>query len=214
MNYQKVYNDLMQSRLSIKKDRHIERKNGSYFEGHHIIPKSKGGTGLSSRGLNNDNIVYLTAREHFLAHWLLWKIYQDRSTALAFHKMISNNKNQNRIISSKGYEEARLAFSLTNKGNKYGLGIKKHISDNQKKNQSEIMKNKYNGDKNPFYGKKHSEETILKLKKPKTKEHLEKIGLAIRNKPKVNCIHCNKLVDVSNAKRWHFNNCKLIKISA
>jgi hypothetical protein len=214
MNYKKIYDDLMQSRLAIKADRHLDRKNGLYFEGHHIIPKSKGGTGISTRGLNNSNIVYLTAREHFLAHWLLWKIYQDRSSALAFHKMMSNNKNQNRVISSKGYEEARLAFSVTNKGNKYGLGVKKIISEAQKKNQSVVMKNKYNGDKNPFYGKKHSEETILKLKKPKSKDHLEKISLAIKNKPKVNCIHCNKLIDVSNAKRWHFENCKLIKISA
>lgn len=27
--------------------------------------------------------------------------------------------------------------------------------------------------------------------------------------PKVECPHCGKLVDVSNGKRWHFDNCKM-----
>ena len=99
MNYKKIYDDFMSSRLLLKTERYIKRKNGEYFEGHHIIPKSKGGLGLSTRGLNNENIVYLTAREHFLAHWILWRIYRDRATALAFHKMISVNKFQERINS-------------------------------------------------------------------------------------------------------------------
>jgi len=159
MNYQKVYNNLMSSRMYLKKTRHSARKNGEYFEGHHIIPKSKGGTGCSTRGLNNDNIVYLTAREHFLAHWLLWRIYRDRASALSFHKMMSTNKNQNRIVSSRGYQEARFAFSETNKGNQYGKGQKKIISEEQKKRLSELMKGKRTGIENSFFGKKHSEET-------------------------------------------------------
>ena len=43
MNYRKIYDDLMLNRLNIKPKRIIEKKNGDYFEGHHIIPKSKGG---------------------------------------------------------------------------------------------------------------------------------------------------------------------------
>ena len=159
MNYQKIYDNLMSSRMYLKKSRHSSRKNGEYFEGHHIIPKSKGGIGCSTRGLNNDNIVYLTAREHFLAHWLLWRIYRDRSSALAFHKMMSNNRNQNRINSSRGYEEARIAVSEKNKGNQYGKGQKKIISEEQKKRLSELMKGKRTGTENYFFGKKHSEET-------------------------------------------------------
>ena len=40
-----------------------------YVEGHHIIPICMGGPN------NKDNIVYLTAREHFVAHQLLSLIY-------------------------------------------------------------------------------------------------------------------------------------------
>jgi hypothetical protein len=209
MNYQKIYDDLMSSRLLLKKDRHHDKKEGAYFEGHHILPKAKGGTGTSSRGLNNDNIVLLTAREHFLAHWLLWRIHGDRSSALAFHKMMSNNKNQNRVISSRGYEEARIAFSKTNKGNQYGKGVIKIISEEQKKNQSNLMKGRYIGENNPFYGKRHSETTIEKLRRPKSSEHVEKIRQMMISRPKVTCHHCNKEVDKLNAIRWHFDNCKM-----
>jgi hypothetical protein len=163
MNYKKIYDDLMSSRLLLKKERYIKRKNGEYFEGHHIIPKSKGGLGLSTRGLNNENIVYLTAREHFLAHWILWRIYRDRATALAFHKMISVNKFQERVNSSSAYEEARLAFSETNKGNQYGKGHKNVVSEKQKQAISEFMKGRWEGNKNPFYGKKHSIESKNKI---------------------------------------------------
>jgi DNA-binding CsgD family transcriptional regulator len=165
MDYKKIYNNLMETRLSIKNERLQLKKNGEYFEGHHIIPKSKGGTGDSTRPKNNPNIVVLTAREHFLAHWLLWRIYRDRQSALAFHKMMSTTKNIKRITSSRGYEEAREAFRLTNIGNQYGKGVKKVVSEEQKKKQSQIMKGRYIGEKNPFYGKTHSDETREKLRK-------------------------------------------------
>ena len=160
MDYKKHYNNLMSSRLILKLERHNRRKKGEYFEGHHIVPQSKGGKGISSKGLKNDNIVYLTAREHFLAHWLLWKIHRDKSSAFAFHRMLFRNKNQKRIISSIGYEEARLAFSETNKGNTFGKYNKgRKISEEQKSAISKFMKGRWKGENNPFYGRKHSEIT-------------------------------------------------------
>jgi len=175
MNYKKIYDDLMLNRLNLKPKRIIEKKNGDYFEGHHIIPKSKGGSGNSNRPKNNPNIVLLTAREHFLAHWLLWNIYRDRQTALAFHKMISTNNKQKRIISSRAYEEARLAFRVTNIGNQFGKGKTRIVSDEQKKKQSETMKGRYSKDKNPFYNKKHSEESKEKIRESRKNINKDKI---------------------------------------
>jgi hypothetical protein len=176
MDYIKHYNNLISTRLLLKSQRHQMRKNGEYFEGHHVLPKSKGGTGISSRGLNNKNIVYLTAREHFLAHWMLWRIYRDRSSALSFHKMISSNKNQNRIKSSRGYEEARLAFSITNKGNDYGKFSKgKKLSENHKNIISKFMKGRWEGEKNPFYGRKHTDEVKIKISQKRKLRVLEDV---------------------------------------
>jgi len=164
MNYKKIYDNLMESRLLMKDLRIKEKKNGKYFEGHHIIPKCKGGSGNSNRPKNNKNIVLLTAREHYIAHWLLWKIHGDRQMALAFHKMLSMNDKTKRIISSSAYEEAKLAFRMSNFGNTYGKNIKKIITEEQKKRHSEIMKGKFTGEKNPFYGKKHTEKTKDKIR--------------------------------------------------
>lgn len=46
-----------------------------------------------------------------------------------------------------------------------------------------------------------------------TKEHIENMANAKRGKPtrKVICPICNKIGGVANMKRYHFNNCKLIK---
>jgi hypothetical protein len=175
MDYKKIYDNFMQDRLSKKPERLLLKKEGEYFEGHHIIPKSKGGTGNSNRPKNNQNIVLLTAREHFLAHWILWRINGDRSSALAFHKMLSSNQKQKRITSSRSYEEAREAFRVTNLGNQYGKGKTKIISEDQKLKQSQTMKGRYVGDKNPFFNKTHTEETKQKIRKSREGLSNEKI---------------------------------------
>ena len=48
------------------------------------------------------------------------------------------------------------------------------------------------GNDNPFWGKKHTEETIQKFLKHKSK-----------------CIYCNIETTNANIKRWHNDNCKL-----
>jgi hypothetical protein len=72
MNYLKIYHKIINNRL---KNPYQE-----YTEKHHIIPASLGGT--SSR----DNIVKLTAREHFICHWLLVKMY--RGNKNSYYKML------------------------------------------------------------------------------------------------------------------------------
>jgi hypothetical protein len=146
----------MSSRLSIKNDRLILKKEGKYFEIHHIIPKCKGGSNDKS------NLVLLTSREHFLAHKLLWLIYRDRQMALAFHKMLSSNKSQKRFFSSRDYEEAREAYRITNIGNTYGKAGKGRILKTRgipRPKHSISMQ----GENNPFYGKTHTKETKQKL---------------------------------------------------
>ena len=62
MNYLLIYDVL------IEKAQNREKPKG-YTEKHHIIPRSLGGSD------DNRNIVILTAREHFVAHCLLARIY-------------------------------------------------------------------------------------------------------------------------------------------
>lgn len=61
MDYHAHYNRL----ISRARSRVLE----GYFEGHHVVPKCLGGSDTP------DNIVYLTAEEHFVAHLLLVKMH-------------------------------------------------------------------------------------------------------------------------------------------
>jgi hypothetical protein len=106
MNYKKHYNNLIETRRNRVLDLN------QYYEKHHIIPKCMGGTN------DKENIIKLTAREHFIAHWLLYKEYKNKSLAAAFWRMCFNgNKNMRRYIpSSRIYEEARLNYIKEYKG--------------------------------------------------------------------------------------------------
>ena len=64
-------------------NRYSNRKEAKYMlgyvEGHHILPKSFKQGGEKDKS----NLVYLTAREHFICHWLLTKMFTDQ----CLHKM-------------------------------------------------------------------------------------------------------------------------------
>jgi hypothetical protein len=102
----------MQSRLLLKEERIKLKKQGEYFEAHHIVPRSMGGDGKKEgwSDLKHPNIIILTAREHYIAHALLWLIHENRQMALAFRFMCGlkrKNKKIKHIISSRMYEEVR-----------------------------------------------------------------------------------------------------------
>lgn len=102
MNYLKHYNLLMETRKELKRD--------CYTEKHHIVPKCYGGTDEDS------NLVDLTAREHFIAHWLLWRANRDKKSSAMFNAMCRASKGQKRYKSSRGYQEARESQRITKKG--------------------------------------------------------------------------------------------------
>jgi hypothetical protein len=70
-----------------------------------------------------------------------------------------------------------------------------HHSEPHKKRISDAL----TGENNPMYGKVRSEETKYKISK------------SSKNRERAICPHCGKECDISNAKRWHFDNCKSIK---
>lgn len=104
MNYQKIYNKIINNRLENSLD--------VYTEKHHIIPKSLGGNNKKS------NLVRLTAREHYICHLLLTKIYKDNEShnkmIYAFFMMCnmeSENQKRNFNINSRLYEKRKIEFS-------------------------------------------------------------------------------------------------------
>ena len=168
MNYQWHYERLIETRM----DRVFP--DDVYVEKHHIIPSSMGGM--------NGPTVYLTAREHFIAHWLLWRIYRNREMAFAFRCMCfyKNNKMQGkcRVFSSRAYSESKEAVRVLGvsanskiKQSKAMSGKKrKPFTTQHKENISRAAKNRANiSDETrkklslSHVGKKHSIETLKKI---------------------------------------------------
>ena len=140
MNYLRVYCNL------IRKAESRECPEG-YVEKHHIFPKSIFG--------NNNRVAALTAREHYIAHALLEKIYLSRYG-------IDDNRTKKMI-------HAFWFMSTKNKNSK----VNSHIFENLRLRRITILKEKMIND-NHFKGKTHTEKTKEKMRGRTVDERIKK----------------------------------------
>lgn len=188
MDYQKLYNNLVDS----------ARKNSEgYLETHHIVPKCMGGND------DKDNLVKMTARQHFIAHWLLYKIYRSSTLAHAWFSMCRCGAGQDeRYVNSKHFAKARAALSIA---------------------LSESMR----GNNNGFFGKKHTEESKRKIREKrklqvtteetkrkmsetrtgvvKSEEHRRKIGESGKGKVPLKNVETGESVRVDRSELYRFD---------
>jgi hypothetical protein len=152
MNYLKAYCNLIRKAEKRGYTKKKAKEHGLYVEGHHTFPKSIYG--------KNRRIVYLTAREHYIAHALLEKIcikryglnhWKTKKMNLAFFSMNFGNEFQSRYKSVL-YESCKIRSS------NFKTGIK--FTQERRSKISLALK-----------GKK---------KPPKTKEHLENYSKAMK----------------------------------
>jgi len=196
--YTKIYYQIIDS----VKNRVVE----TYTEEHHILPEALGGPDVS------ENKVKLTAREHFICHWLLTKMTsgQDRAKMVyALNGMKRENKFQKRYntkITARVYENLRIEFSKvhseTMKGrtpwNKGGAQLteEQYANINRAANNRKIdpIKKAEGIEKRreKMRGRKDSEETRRKksealtgiVRCPMSEEEKLKRSLANKGKPK------------------------------
>jgi len=175
MNYLKVYCNL------IRKAENRTPPEG-YTEKHHIFPVSIFG--------KNKRIVVLSAREHYVAHVLLERIYIKRygtkdRRSIKMTYAHSGMKGNGGYVNSYLYEGARKRRSEIMKGKQYTLGIK--WSEERKEEMSKMRKglkwwnngiidvrslecpgNEWkNGRIKVQIGREYSEETIRKMSETK-----------------------------------------------
>ena len=96
-----------------------QRKIDSYTEVHHILPKSLGGSN------SKDNLVNLTAREHYICHLLLTKMVEStfkNKMVYALWMMIRGNSKQKRNfkINSKIYSKLKTEYAESVRNSKLG----------------------------------------------------------------------------------------------
>ncbi len=140
------------------------------YERHHILPKSLGGNN------KKDNLVYITSREHFICHWLLIKIYP---TGDEHWKML----NALRIMRAENKNQQRYETKITSR-----------VYAKLKEEYSGLQSIRYTGKNNPFYGKKHSNDAILRIsaankgenngsKQPEAKKKISESKLGKKREP-------------------------------
>jgi hypothetical protein len=152
-----------------------DRSLSGYFEKHHIVPRCMGGTD------EPDNLVRLTAEEHFVAHLLLVKIFPgNRKLVLAALAMGMNNGLTMRGATNKRHGWLRRRHSEAMKGRVVSPETReklraaqagRKLSDETKQKMSTVRKGRKNTPetiermRTAQIGKRHSAETIEKLKR-------------------------------------------------
>jgi hypothetical protein len=100
MNYQRIYDQIIDRARKEQRTKQQEL----YYESHHIVARCMG-------GLNKkENLILLTAREHFVVHWLLARAYpSSKGLAKAFDAMCTLKKSyqQRYTPSSRAISEAK-----------------------------------------------------------------------------------------------------------
>lgn len=105
MNYQNLYNALILHR----RINPLIKSEQLYTERHHIIPSCLGGQD------SEENLIVLTAREHFIAHLLLSRIHPDCEGLSIAIFLMSRNPRQGGKLSSKQFQKLREIVSRTSK---------------------------------------------------------------------------------------------------
>jgi hypothetical protein len=140
MDYKKIYDKIIDNaKLQIRKRRKRSHKEYIYYEKHHIIPKCIGGND------EKHNLVLLTAREHFLCHWLLCEIFpKEKKLIYALHRM---------------------CYSKSNSQNRYIPNISSRVY--------QYLRENVTGEMNGMFGKNHKIESIEKQKKTKSERQYD-----------------------------------------
>lgn len=99
MNYKKIYEKLIERCVK----RSYGKNDGDYLERHHIIPR------CLNRSDDDNNLVYLTGREHYIAHLLLSKIHNTYELLMAVRMMrVGNGRTTGCMYERRSKEASRL----------------------------------------------------------------------------------------------------------
>jgi len=194
-------------------DRAKSRILDSYTESHHIIPKSLGGTN------DKNNLVNLTAREHFICHLLLPKMTTSeskRKMSFALWALTKMNKTGNRyIVNSRMFKLVREQYVNALSGHLVSEETKEKIriarasqitTEETKKKMSLARTGKKQTEKQKLSvstalkGKSRSPETVQKIKEARSKQVITTV--------QITCPHCGKTGGNRIMPRYHFKNCK------
>jgi hypothetical protein len=218
LNYQRIHNQIIERAKSEKR-----QKNGDvYYEQHHIVPKCLGGSN------KKENLVLLTAREHFIVHKLLCEIYPDNNSLIYAYWMMANNTSntlyeRKYYVSSREYEQIKSSLKHSNetkqKMREAKLGKKrKPFSDQARQNIGLASKGRIPWNKGKRGYTLHSEESKEKIRqanlnKDVSDETKQKMRQSQLGKPKNRWSKIYK--ELTTGKEGHLSElCKYFNIKS
>ncbi len=105
MYYLIVYNNLCLAKSQLKEN----WLPGSGLHRHHILPRHSGGED------REENFTYLTVREHIIAHFLLWKIYNNPNDLRSMHMLGAKLTPLQRKITGEWCRDNKIGFHGSSK---------------------------------------------------------------------------------------------------
>lgn len=182
-----------------------------YTEKHHIIPRSLGGDN------SKENIISISARYHFLCHYLLTKMVPEntkewRSLIKAFNMMNANSDNHpDRYMNARLFESNRKHMSETMSINSSGENNSQHgtmwIMEISTGESIRIKKEEWNSYDKSVYKKGRSYDKDLYLDKMKNPDLYWKIGYEKRKEP-VGLRNCLVNENLPESERYLEENLK------
>lgn len=182
-----------------------------YAETHHIYPRS-----LFPQLANDPkNLIRLTAREHFIAHWILHKAFGGKMT-MAFMYMKAGADGRYWNLNSKSYETLRVEFGAIWSDAKTGkkLSAEHRAAMSAGRTGKPLSQDHREAIRLGNQGKVVSPETCQKISEAKRGKTPNRVmtdsyrALLQRPKKKEPCKCCGKLVAINMINRWHNDNCK------
>lgn len=145
----------------------VNRSIDGYTEEHHIVPQSMGGSN------HKDNLVRLTGREHFVCHLLLTKMLDGplKHKAIKAAKMMAT-------VAGPGQQR----YKVTGRIYEYLKQQVVEVTDETRIKMGASQKKRFENSPGTFKNKTHTEETKLKMRKPRTDEQKIKQSLAMKGR--------------------------------
>lgn len=171
MNYERIYSEFIADRLT------KQPVKPTYFEKHHIVPRSLGG------GDEKSNIIRLTPEDHLFAHLLLAKVYGGgmwhavNAMLMQSHKRAVGGKYSQ--VRRRIYAKAKIEFSAAH---------------------SAKMRGRFLGESHPMFGvpcselakQKTRERHAAGLNPMNSQEARDKVSKALRGRARTED-HCKKI---------------------
>lgn len=160
--YSKIYEKLCLRAFERCKTKKEAKKHLEYFESHHIYPQCFN----KNYAKEKENLVFLTAKEHYIAHLLLVRMFSGKKKSQMAYALLQFGRKRTGVYSlnSNQFAMIRRIMSETKTGMKrekfsdeWIEKLRQRAKERYESGQSSLGDQK--GEHNGMFGKKHSEET-------------------------------------------------------